>query len=367
MKRLALVLVLAVAALAGSGCEAKEQEPLVEPLADDAARASSAGNAAAGSPSAARSPAATAEETSATPVAGFDPGDKFPDIEDGMWNLVKKMLAKYPMNLKRPEEKSLCVRVADKPVDLFSSSGWASADPDAKMYRGMDKLPCLAQNRLAVVHKQRGYRAEMWMCLCRDNFEAMRRAIRGSAWLMSCARGSTWHGFEPIPVQEASFVANLSKGPSNDVVWSIGNIRVLLAITKDAADSLARQPPTTTWWGQPTHFLDEAELGRLASQLSIVVAVSAPEAKPAEPNQLKVTIGEMIENSVSISVETPEDGGLKGWWIRMDTIAGRLTLEAPGRAALTDVPEGGATVKCYAVSPDGKKWYFSSVRVEGQE
>ena len=312
--------------------------------------------------------AANAGEKPPTSSLGFDPGDKPEGCGSQLWALVKETLPAYPLALASPSEDVLVVRMADQSSGLFVSADWEVCETESVVLRNAEKiLPPIAKTCSTIRHKKDGYVVQLRIGQCGGSHDAMRAAICASTWMLSAARGSTWHGVAPIPVQDASFVANLAKGPSNTVVWSVGNIMVLLAITKDAADSLARLPPTTTWWGQPTHFLDEAELGRLASQLSIVVAGSAPEAKPAEPNQLKVTIGEMIENSVSISVETPEDGGLKGWWIRMDTTAGQLTLEAPGRAVLTGVPEGGATVKCYAVSSDGKKWYSSSVRVEGQE
>ncbi len=284
-------------------------------------------------------------------VRRFDPGEKFPDWSDRGWANLKKMLAKYPMELRRPEAKTLCVRVAEEPAGLLSSGPWASVEaaPEnavANPYRGARAI------RAAVVHKERGYRANIRAWVCPSSFAAMRKAIQASALFRNATRLNTWHsGVKPIPVTSASYVANFGRGSRNHVVWSVGNMAVVLITSKDTDKSFASQ----------------AELARLASRLSLVASGPARKAKPAKPTQLKVTVKETGKGSAAISVETPKDGGLKGWWLRLDTSAGRLKLEAPGRATLQDVPKGGATVNCFAISPDGKTWLCRDIKVQGKQ
>lgn len=284
-------------------------------------------------------------------VRRFDPGEKFPNWNDRGWANLKKRLAKYPMELRHPEAKTLCVRVAEEPAGLLSSGPWApvEAAPENAVpnpFRGARAI------RAAVVHKERGYRANIRAWVCPSSFAAMRKAIQASEVFRNATRLNTWHsGVKPIPVTSASYVANFGRGWRNEVIWSVGNIAVVLMMSKDTDKCFASQ----------------AELAALASRLSLVASGPARKAKQAKPTQLKVTVKETGKGSATISVETPKDGGLKGWWLRLDTSAGRLKLEAPGRATLQDVPRGGATVNCFAISPDGKTWLCRDIKVQRKQ
>lgn len=290
-----------------------------------------------------------AEATPAKPVAAFDPGETFPGgNEPGREHLVKA-LQQYPMVLRRPEEKTLCVRVAERPVDLLVSDIWEAGQPDETMIRRhLDELTAVSKTRLAVVHSNEPYRAEIWLILCPTSTEAMRNAIHSSLWLISCQRPNTWGGLNKvIPVDGASFVANFSPGPFNDVMWSGGNLAFIMVPNKESQD----------------HFPSDEELGRLASRFSILAGVPIREAKEATAAQIKVTVEDMAKGTVPLRVETPKEGGLKGWWLRLDTSEGRLTLVSPEKATLSDVPAGGTIVKCYAFSPDGKQSFVTIIHI----
>lgn len=291
------------------------------------------------------------KDVTAASAPSLDIGDKPPACSDKTWATVKTMLPKYPMTLKWPTEGVVIARMAESPVTMFSSAEWTRTKADdSASHNGRRMLVSLATTRPAVQHETDKYVVSIRIEQVEGSHNAMKAAMCTSAWMMSAARGSTWHGFNVAKVPSASFIANLADGPRNKMVCSIGNLCVTLNVSDESREK----------------FPDISTLGKLSDKLGLLMVPKAPDGQPAKPSQIRITVGDAVKNVIAMTVETPKEGGCEGWWLRMDTTSGRLIVESPSKVSLLGVNTKGATVTCYAISPDSKEWYSTSVEIPGR-
>ena len=102
----------------------------------------------------------------------------------------------------------------------------------------------------------------------------------------------------------------------------------------------------------------------MASRLSALFDPPPDDARDADPDGLIVSVLEQYEDGPRIVVETPEDSPYNGWWLRLDTTAGRISVESPGRAVIKNMPNEGATITVHAISPNGEQWHRLSREIK---
>jgi hypothetical protein len=155
-------------------------------------------------------------------------------------------------------------------------------------------------------------------------------------------------GYPPIPVKDASFVADfaLGDGETPSIAWAIGNL---------GGGFHLRGGETGT----------KRLLGGMASRVSGLFDVPPADVKHVAPDGLSIALSTEGKTH-RIKVKTPKSGPYSDWWLRIDTNVGEFEVTAPGQALLKDVPETGAKIAVYAISPDGKIWHSASREIRAE-
>jgi hypothetical protein len=270
---------------------------------------------------------------------------------DHNWfNAVIEDIARYPMEIKLFDPTFAVFRLAMEPTILSVYPQWSAAQhPDENISERSSRFDAkygyLARTRLILSRDNHPYQVGCNVNLLTNHATALISTYRyiGDTFF-NANRPSTasWHN-PPIKVKNASFVANFTGGPPDQhMVFAIGNLVGGIGVRmEDVAKRL---------------FVDDLELGEMASRLSLLFDPPPDEVAEADSAMLKVRVN-VIDDGWRIEATTPEDGPYQGWWLRLDTTHGEIEVTAPGEAVIKGVPETGAKITVYAISPDAKVWH----------
>ena len=260
----------------------------------------------------------------------------------GDWDKDMQLLTKYPMMLVRPQLNQLVVRLAREPDRVAWSEDWE---------RTKQTLTPIPRCTPFILEHASGPIVAGGINLASDSIAQLSLTVEEGRRFLLSARPSTWSGSPCFQVRDASFVVNYEPGKSNKVLYSIRNMQVTLL-----ACALDRQRKVAT----------DAQLLEIAERFNrLFQDTSKLELKQPKEGELALALVESKGNTAAIAWSAT--GSLEGHWVRVDTTAGELSMDAqnPGRVKLTAIPEKGATLTCYAVSPDGKEWLKSELKVPG--
>jgi len=276
------------------------------------------------------------------------------ECREETWRYILRKLPKYPAEYPPPGEDVLLVRAASQPAKLAAGGDWLlSKEPIPTIVTAKPPPAGAARSVFLVRHKPTGARAYMVLLRHPNAIRALAHVLyRSASRFGGSARISTWTGsVAPVAVRRASFVANYNEAPRNSLMWSAENVEVWLYVVGDPKDNYVRPKA----------------LGALASRLSVLLE-PPDEKKVAEASseQLVLRVASHEKGSAVLKWATPKKGGLDGHWIRVDTSAGKLSLDKDARVRLADIPAAGAKVTCWAVSADGRQWLRVALDVPGR-
>ncbi len=268
---------------------------------------------------------------------------------------MKARLEKYPIPLAAVDSGKVLAQIADAPQELFLDLGWQAAEVKVpeRDEKAMSSVVAIQKDG-NVVHVRMSAGANAVLQTQKTKEESF-------GLFVSSARPSTWSGDvkDKLDLPGAAFAAYYepSKGAPNKVFACWANAEVVLVARK----------------GQDGKFASDDELARIGKRFSELLGT--PEAAKAEVSDDPKEGGVLKKEGVVLKIEKQTGKAavvswvvgdkLKGYWVRLDTSAGTLSLDvgAPGKVMITDLPPEGAEVTAYAISPSGRKWHRSKVKV----
>jgi hypothetical protein len=261
------------------------------------------------------------------------------------WKNIVERMKDYPMPISKPAMNVVLVRASNRPARLFNDS-WRHDTQDRPYFPS-------APIRFLLKGKNDD-RAAIGIVTGPDATHQLIETISTACRILSGARPSTIRGgVACLKIQGASFIANYvsaEKAP-NTVIYSVNNVRIRIHSVKQLAT-----------------FPSDDDLTDLAQKFNNLFQDTADlDTKQPKEGELQLGVVERAEDSATINWSAT--GSLEGHWIRIDTKAGELAIigEEPGRVALSKIPDEGTTLSCYAISPDGKEWYKTSIQIPGRE
>ena len=265
-----------------------------------------------------------------------------PDPRESTWGDAVRRLKDYPMQLAKPQLDQLMVRMAKHICNVAAGGAWSESKRQIEPVHRFTPF---------VLEHIDGFVIRGGTNLASDPIAQMAKTINDSSFILASARMNTWSGAPCLAIQGASFIANYQSGGPNTVMYSIRNMQVILSAC--AAD-------------EGGEFANDSQLLEIAERFNrLFQDTSKLELKQPKEGELALALVESKGNTAAIAWSAT--GSLEGHWVRVDTTAGELSMDAqnPGRVKLTAIPEKGATLTCYAVSPDGKEWLKSELKVPG--
>lgn len=290
------------------------------------------------------------------------------NTDDEKFGQIKDLISRYPMIIKLMDPRIVVLRLVSEPTMLLPDDSWEFGPSISK--EQLMTIPDDAKwlgDRMVLL----GYRMGSAFLIEKDDRS---QKVRGSLHLVSnsstalgvkflttmneylgCSRMNTMPrnkddgGYPPIPVKDASFVADFARGEGEtpSIHWAIGNLSGGFHV-RGAENGTRRL------------------LGEMASRVSVLFGDPPPDdAAAADIEGLIVKVNKNI-GGWRVAVTTPEAGPYHGWWIRLDATHGEIEVKAPGEAVLIDAPEKGAKITVYAISPDGKTWHSASREIRAE-
>lgn len=265
--------------------------------------------------------------------------------------LLTLFIEKY--KVPQPQHDVLLLRVASR-WKLLDTGNWSVVDAvPAKVY--YSNAPKEGSTTYFCQHKDPPGYSQVRLWIEQDVTTALGQCITvSSRRLGNATRLSTWYGnIKPISIEKCDFVAHFNDAPGNYMYVSFANVWMSFQMSGEEAGK----------------HVNLAQVTSLCERLTALVC-DAPEAdnvlRRASQDQLSLRLKRNDDGSVMIYWDTPTGSKLDQYWIKIKTSNGKLSIKGTNKVELVGASSDGAIVNCYAISPDGKDWYSTSIQVPSQ-
>lgn len=263
--------------------------------------------------------------------------------EDQWQGFLRFVQETYPMKIQSSSSGVLLVHVPNEYGQLFAESGWSLSNSTNVVL----ELRGVESRRSVITNEAEQVSLKLELALTSCGASALGYALAYSVdYYGGSARPSTWGGDSVRAAKGLSFAAHFNEAPNNVGVFQVANC-VLLIRAYDSKDSLVT--------------LDQ--LVALSGRLSNVVGPVKEESVVNNTQDgLDLEVRGRGENGEWL-LSWAASGAVGDYWVRMDIDAGSLSIEEKGIVKAKSVPDTGATVHLYAISPDGKTWFHKELRL----
>ncbi|NLX25920.1 MAG: hypothetical protein GXY61_08185 [Lentisphaerae bacterium] len=263
--------------------------------------------------------------------------------EDQWQGFLRFVQETYPMKIQSSSSGVLLVHVPNEYGQLFAESGWSVSDNTNSVLelRGVESCSSVITNEAEQVY------LKLELAFTSSDASALGYTLAYSTdFYGGSARPSTWGGVSVRAAKGLSFAAHFNEAPNNVGVFQVANC-VLLIRAYDSKDALVT--------------LDQ--LVALSGRLSNVVGPVKEESVANNTQDgLDLEVRGRGENGEWL-LSWAATGAVGDYWVRMDIDAGALSIEEKGIVKAKSVPDAGATVHLYAISPDGKTWFHKELKL----
>ena len=254
-------------------------------------------------------------------------------------NIFEGMLREYPSGINLRHNNNILVYVPKNYIEILEDYSF--------------KNVC---NKTYDIIDNTNKKARVYINITNNTKNALFNTIEESLYLRyKMSISSTWNkGTKHIYIKDANFVFNFSGGDL--ATYCINNLYVRISDQRNIdvkhKDKYSR--------------LNLKDMENIARKINMIF-------QKEEINKTKIVREDKIRlkvlsyNEKSVNIEWLIRDLNLDCWIRIESDDGELSILGKGKVLLENIPEAGTMVHCYAISPDGTKWYKNSIKIEPKE